>query len=108
MRWAEWARRPRSRSWCSGSAPRRRRSSPARTTRSMVGFWRNDLRRGSGAYDQRFHRVVLGQPELVGDLGGHLVALLDPLPELALVDAGERSAILLALMPEDGAHLDAQ
>ena len=49
-----------------------------------------------------------GSPSWSTSARGRLVALLDALPELALVDAGERRAILLALVLEDRADLEPQ
>src|SRR5262249_32322307 len=54
------------------------------------------------------HGEILGQPELVDDGGRALVALLDALPELALVEPGEGGAVLLALVLEDGSDLEPQ
>src|SRR5690606_24267180 len=49
--------------------------------------------------------LILGQAELVVELGGGAVALFGPLPELALIGAGEHRLILLALMAENGVAL---
>src|SRR5215831_20515683 len=59
-----------------------------------------------GFPDQRLHGEVFGQAELIEHAGRALVALLDALPELALVEAGEGGAVLLALMLEDRADLE--
>src|SRR5207249_3182056 len=104
------------------AAPPESRSAPKR----WRGIWRAPCRRGARAerahqapadhqlrqparsHHERFHRVVLRQAQLVDDRGGAPVALLDALPELAVVDARERRPILLALMLEDRADLEPQ
>src|SRR5882672_8292562 len=64
--------------------------------------------RGGRAYDDRLHGEVLRQPQLIHQVRRGLVALLDSLPELALVDAGEGRPVLLALVLEDRADLPPQ
>src|SRR5688572_14796876 len=51
------------------------------------------------------HREILRKPKAVDNRGSVLVPLLDSLPEFPLVLAGERRAILLALMLEDRENL---
>src|SRR5687768_11942537 len=60
------------------------------------------------AHDVGFHREVFGQTELIDLARGRLVAVLDALPELAIVETGERRAILLTLVLEDGENLEPQ
>src|SRR5258708_3421362 len=53
--------------------------------------------------DETLDRLVLGQAELVVQLGGVAIALLGALPEFTCVaGAGEEGAILLAFVLEDG------
>src|SRR5712691_5225770 len=55
-----------------------------------------------------FHRVVLRQPQPVGARRGLQIPGLHPLPELALVVAGEGRRVLLRLMAENGEDLRVQ
>src|SRR5580765_5089804 len=88
-----------------------RRRTPNRRAEALVS--RPDAaasgRRRARWHDlERLHREVLRQPQPVDGLRRLAVPFLDPLPELALVDARERRAVLLALVLEDGADLDPQ
>src|SRR6185436_5109556 len=58
--------------------------------------------------DVGFHREVFGQAELIDATRGVAIALLDALPEFAIVLAGEGRAIFLTLVLEDRHLLRAQ
>src|SRR5690606_35043105 len=60
------------------------------------------------AHDVALHCEILGKPELVDTRSGRRVALLHPLPELAVVVAREGRAVLLALVLEDREDLELQ
>src|SRR5690349_3380464 len=58
-------------------------------------------RRAAATHHVRLHREVLRQTESIHALRGTAIALLDTLPEFAIVLAGEWRAILLRLVLED-------
>src|ERR671935_1636284 len=66
------------------------------------------IRPGTSFDDVRFHREVLGEPEPVERRRGLLVPVLDALPELAVVVAGEGGRVLLRLVLEDRLDLEPQ
>ncbi len=55
-----------------------------------------------------FHRIILGQAELVVHGGGATVAVFGPLPEFARVAAGEHGAVFLRFVAEDRGPLEQQ
>ena len=78
----------------------RRRPGDRCTKRARCDRFRNDPL-PLAPDDVRLHREILGQSEPVDDRGSVLVPLLDPLPELTVILAGEGSTVFLALVLED-------
>src|SRR5215208_6244757 len=64
--------------------------------------------RATSLDDIRFHREVFGEAESVEHRRRPLVPLVDALPELAVVLAGEGCRVLLALVLEDRLDLEPQ
>src|SRR5438552_15992368 len=84
------------------------RSATGKEKRSIARIARYSSDVNRPPHPERLHREVFRQPELVHLLRRPAIALFHPLPELALIHARERRAILLALVFEDGADLEPQ